>query len=342
MHAQTSFIDTNLNDYCRACLETTMKEWDGEIIEGCICVMNPTGELIADVDFEFHNGKCRPIPGLSTEAIPCGITRLVLFLATLDVLPSDFEVDTEQGVYIDSLTGCQIEDNNAAKGGYGRLSLSKCVGLSDVGVIKSVQAAFNRDMALFAKSLMRTGIFFTNEYDDYAESYKEHMWSSCDIIYNNPYTTLQQLAWVNAISNQGKIMLRTDDTSSATPVFEIENKRGLQALREAMRLTVIEGLGKEMNSPYTSVYGHVYACPRDIINCYPLFAYGCFPFKEGTPSYSIAVYLLKHDKPAGVRLPAKVVREIIDYMSTHGYIEKGTSETVTTSSKPLKYHPAER
>lgn len=134
-------------------------------------------------------------------------------------------------------------------------------------------------------------------------------------------------------------MLRTDNSSSTTPI-EIENKKGLQALKEAMFLTVKEGLGKQMGSPYTNVYGHVYACPPDVINCRALYAFACFPFEY--PGYTIAVYVNKHDKPSGVRIPSKIAREIIDYMCTHGYIEKGKFETVTTLSKSLKYHRAEK
>ena len=339
VQAQTSFIDTKLNDYCRATLEKTLEQWDGEINEACVCVMRSSGELLADAGVGYYKGKCKRIHGLSTEAIPCGISRLVLFQAMMDVLSPDYEVDTGQGVYRDSVTCCQIEDDNAAKGGYGRLSLTKCVGLSDVGIILGLEAAFNGNMVRYATSLMRTGIFFTNEYYDYAESYKEQIWRPCAVMYNNPYSTLQQLAWVNAVNN-GKIMLRTDYTSSTTPVSEIENKKGLHALREAMRLTVTEGLGKEMNSPYTSVYGHTYVGQPDLLNCRPLYAYACFPFEGGTPSYSIAVYLSKHDRPSGVRIPTQIARKIIDYMCSHGYIEKGKS--VTTQSKSLKLHRAEK
>lgn len=322
LNAQTGcFIDSDLQAYSRTVMESTMKEWDEDINEAGVCVVKSSGEVLADVGIGYHKGKFKTIPGLNRESIPCGITRLVLFDAMLDVLSPDFEVEY----------------------GDGRLPLKRCVE-SDSTTIKALEISFKEDMGRFGSAVRKTGIFFENVSEDYnVESDKDQLWNPCAILYHNPFSLYQQVAWINGrVANHGKILLRFDTSSPVEPICVIK-KHGENELWDAMLLSVKEGTGRVLDSPYAAVGGHLNVSPRDGLNCRALTAFACFGIKGEAPAFTIGVYINKHAQPAEGCLPASIVKDIINFMAKHGYLTRtndNVSETATIETK--KYHPAER
>ncbi len=344
--AQSSFIDYNLQEYARKTLVAGIKEWGDDISQAGLCIMKSSGEVIVDINIGKFRGKVKDIPGGNGEGLPCAISRAVLYLSLMDVFTPDYIVNIGEGVYKDSLTGCQINDCNFGKR-YGRLTLQKCMDLSNVGIMVSLDSAFNRNITKYGISLRKTGIMFhdvDDEVDNETNSWQ--LWSPCDVIgMNSPFTVYQQTAWVNMVGNGGKLLMRFNNSDDMRPIYEIKTESGLKSLREAMHLVVTEGTGKTMDSHLTSTAGIVDVSRPDVINCRSCAAIAFFPYDQlCSNKYTIGVFINKHDFPANRSMAGEVIRHIIDYMVQHNYLartdeKKEMKEPEITN---VKLHPAER
>ena len=316
VEAQT-LIDRNLQQYARQTLIDGIKIFGDDVNQAGVVIMEvSSGNVIANVSIGKLRGEVKDIPDGNREAIPVGISRAVLYLSMMGHLSPDYFVETDDGLYNDSITGCVIEDLSHKRGGYGTLTLKRALDLSDVGIYKAVETAFKRDMGQYGAAVRKTGIFFEN-YDNESDVYEEtdswSFWSPCDIIgYRSPFSLYQQTAWVNMVANHGKILMRFNENDSNNPICEVKNKAGLDSLASAMFETVEYGTGLKMKSSYIRVAGIVNVSPPDVINCRGCFAAAFFPYEK--PRYTIGVFVNKHDKPAGRNIASKISGNIIEYM----------------------------
>ena len=185
VEAQT-LIDRNLQQYARQTLIDGIKDFGDDINQAGVVIMEVnSGNVIANVSIGQLRGKVKDIPDGNREAVPAGISRAVLYLSMMGHLNPDYLVETGDGLYKDSITGCVIEDLSHKRGGFGTLTLKRAVDISDVGIYKAVETAFKRNMGLYGAAMRRTGIFFEN-YDNEADNYQESdswgYWSPCDLL----------------------------------------------------------------------------------------------------------------------------------------------------------------
>ena len=314
--AQT-LIDADLQHYVRQTLIDGIKEYGDDVNEAGVVIMAvKTGNVIANVSIGQYKGNVKDIPYGNSEGIPSGISRAVLYLSMMGRLSPDFLVETGDGSYKDSITGCVIEDFSHKRGGFGTLTLKRAFDVSDVGIYKAIETAFKRNIGQYGVAVRKTGAFFEN-FDDGSGTFEETdswgFWSPCDIIgYRSPFSLLQQTAWVNLVANRGKLLMRFNENDSTTPICEVKNKAGLDSLASAMFETVEHGTGHKMKSSYTSVAGIVNVSPPDVINCRGCFAAAFLPYDK--PRYTIGVFVNKHDKPVGRNIASKIAGRIIDFM----------------------------
>lgn len=313
--------DSTLNQQVREILIERIKDYGDDVNTAGVVVMEVnSGNVCANVCI----GKnLKDIPE-GNEPIPCGIGRAVLYLSLLEYLTPNFIVDTGDGLHVDSITGCVIKDMNHDKGGYGTLTLKKCLDLSDVGIIKAAEAAFNKNTSRLGHAIMKTGIFFDG-IDDEAEVFQEseysQPWRPCEIIgYKSSYSILQQCAFVNMVANGGKLIFRLDENDSLTPICQINNRAGLDSLKAAMLEVVENGTGKMMKPRNMNVAGIANVSPVDGMNCRSCFAAAFFPGEE--PQYTVCCFVNKHGIPAGRIIPTKIVGNIIEFMTEHYLVKK--------------------
>lgn len=316
MKAQ-SYLNRELEQYSRQELLKGIRIFGDDVNQAGIVIMEVnSGNVVANISIGQYHGVVKDIPEGNNESIPAGINRAVLYLSIIDKLGPDFIVETGNGLYVDSISGCTITDMSYDHGGYGALTLKKAFDLSDVGIIKAVEYAFNRDMGQYSSALRKTGIVF-EDYDGENSSYQEtgswRYWSPCDIIgYRSPFSLFQQTAWVNMVANGGKLLCRLNKKDSTTPICEVKNKAGFDSLASAMFETVEHGTGQEMRSNYVYVAGLTNVSPADGLDCRGCFAAAFFPYEN--PQYTIGVFVNKHDLPAGRNIPSGIAGKIIDYM----------------------------
>lgn len=342
LRAQT-LVDPNLERYARQALIDGIKDYGDDVNQAGVVIMEVnSGNVIANVSIGQFRDEVKDIPDGNSDAIPAGISRAVLYLSMIDILGPNFIVETGNGLWIDSISGCSITDISYKHGGFGTLSLKKALDLSDVGIIKAAEIAFNKNMGRYGVALKKTGIFFEN-YDEETNNDLEidswGYWSPCDIIgYRSPFSLYQQTAWINMVANQGKLVMRFNENDPKAPICEVKNKVGIDSLASAMFETVEYGTGIKMRSKYIRVAGLVNVSPADAINCRGCFAAAFFPYQ--CPRFTIGLYVNKHDKPAGRIIASRIVGHIIDFMVKHYLNLQKVDEPLSVA--PPKYHPAER
>ena len=336
VEAQT-LVDSKLEQFARQELLEGIRIFGDDVNQAGIVIMEVnSGNVIANISIGQYHGVVKDIPEGNNESIPAGINRAVLYLSIIDKLGPDFIVETGDGLYVDSISGCTITDMSYNHGGYGALTLKKAFDLSDVGIIKAVEYAFNRDMGQYGSALRKTGISF-EDYDGEKNSYQKtdswRYWSTCDIIgYRSPFSLYQQTAWVNMVANGGKLLCRLNKADSTTLICEVKNKAGFDSLASAMFETVEHGTGLKMQSNYVHVAGLTNVSPVDGLDCRGCFAAAFFPYEN--PQYTIGIFVNKHDLPAGRKIPSEIAGKIIDYMVEHFLHLKDNRPIMDADSQP--------
>lgn len=346
VNAQT-LIDSNLEQYSRQALIDGIKDYGDDVNEAGVVIMEVnSGNVITNVSIGHNKEKVKNIPYGNSESIPSGISRAVLYLSIMGTLDSNYVVETGNGIYTDSIMGCTITDMTYGRGGFGSLTLKKAFDLSDVGIIKAVEVAFNKNMARYSRAIRKTGIFFSDlsKIEDDSSSDCCQPWSPCGIMgYSSPYSLLQQAAWINMVANGGGLLLRFTENDSVTPICRVKDKAGLDSLAAAMLESVEYGTGKMMKSKNTRVAGLVNVSPPDALNCRACFAAAFWPYEA--PQYTIAVFVNKHDLPAGRIIPSRIAGQIIEYMADkYLYLPQKGHDNIMPFRiyKDGEYHPADK
>lgn len=341
-----SLIDQDLQRFGRQTLIDGINKYGNDVNEAGVVIMDVnTGNVIANVCIQKDKGTVKDNPNGNTEAIPSGISRAVLYLAMMGTLYPNYVVDTGKGIYSDSIMGCTITDMTYSRGGFGSLTLNKALDLSDVGIIKAVEAAFSKNMARYGQAVRKTGIFFSDlsTIEDDSEPDRYQPWSPCDIMGRSPYSLLQQTSWVNMIANGGDLVIRLNGNDFITPICKVNNKAGLENLSSAMFEAVEYGTGAKMRSKFCRVAGLVNVSEADVLNYRSCFAAAFFPYEA--PQYTIGLYVNKYGMPAGRVIASKIAGQIIEYMVKE-YLHLQEKRTILPfrvySEEKGQYHPAEK
>lgn len=305
---------------------------------GVVVQETKSGNIVANVSLLYKDGEFVKNPVGNTTSVPTGLGRSVLYLAMMPEANPYMQVDTKDGLYIDS-EGYSIEDHNHRHGGYGVLDLKRAFDCnSDIGILKCAEAIFEKDMHKYAEAINKTGIFFGAK----AATGYEATWHSRDILgFTSPMSLLQQVCWINAVAG-GKFVIRLDEKDSSEPYDEILNHEGLDSLRSAMRECVTRGIARRMRSEYTSVAAITNKSPKDVEGNKGLFAAGFFPYEA--PEYSFAVYIIQ-DSKKGYATPSYVAHKIIDWMTFNKLKNPpylSFDDRPTSMYKESWVHPAER
>jgi hypothetical protein len=342
-----SFVDEKLQKFVRNTIIEAVKPYGNDVPEASCVIMRPSGEVLVDVGLGFNRKKVKDIPSLNSESVAPGIVRLVLYLSLMDEnLQPDYVINTGSGEYCDSSTNCVIRDMSYSRGGWQDVTIQKAVDVSNIGVYKAVEKVFKRNMGTYGRSLIRTGITFNTEDN---EPHANSLWLPCDIMgAHSPYTMYQQLMWLSGtILNNGKIVLRLSPEDSSDPVCEVKSsKRAIDRLREAMIMTVETGTGRLLKTSGVTVAAALNVSEPDLINCRTLTGFLTLSSDcQAAGGYCIGVYVKKHDLPAGRKLPALILKQIVDYMISKGYVIVGNNsasynETIKHSDNWV--HPAQR
>ena len=344
VQAQTCYIDSDLQKFARKTLIDCIQVYGDDINQaGAVIMESNSGRVLTDICVGSFHRVVKDIPDGNAEGVECGIARAALFLTLMDKVTPSYVVDTGEGEYIDSISGCHVKDMSSGNG-YHQLSLKKCLDISNVGIIMALDDVFQKNLQEYGKSLWKTGVFFQsmNFETEYATNIGQ--WRACDILgFNSPYSLRQMTAWTNMLHNGGKLIMRFNSQDSASPILEVHNKAALDSLCEAMRMVVTEGTGIDMNSNYTAVAGIADVSAPDVINCRGCTAFACFPYKSDSVGFTIGIYIRKHDIPVERRIATLCVRRIIDYMMEGKYITKFAAGVKSDIElKRDRYHPADK
>jgi len=208
------------------------------------------------------------------------------------------------------------------------------------GIYKAVEYAFKRDISSYADALYKTGIFF-NTTDDGLHA--NEIWRPCEIMgRRSPISMFQQVAWCSGVLlNQGKIVLRFSDLDSPEPVCTVKSsKSAIEELRKAIVLAVDSGSARLLRTPGLSVGAMLNVSEPDYIQCHTVTGFICLQGMDGTSGFTIGLYFRKHGS-AGRELVATILRQVIDYMATHDYMNNDHVTANCDSMRP-KYHAAEK
>ena len=303
-----SLIDEEVQQVASNALSDELSRFpNGEVhLAGAAVMEVQSGSLVANITYKDINGILVSIDG-SNEYIPGALARSVLYLSMMpEIDPNKTIIDTGNGRYVDA-TGYTIQDHNHARGGYGSISLLTCyANNSNVGIFKALESVIHYDLKEYAKRVNKTGVLFG------ARASGTGIWDTQNIFGSNPYTLLQQMAWVNAVCG-GPFIVKEEMDDSTEPYDFIENQEGLPYLREAMRQAVTKGLASQLNSEYTDVAALTNANPADVGDkCSVAVAY--FPYDQ--PQYVVGSYVLKTGLAPNI-FPQTVGREIIDWLCLH-------------------------
>lgn len=248
-------------------------------------------------------------------------------------------VDTQSGIYV--IDDIVIKDHNWHRGGYGLITHDLgFVVTSNISAYKAVQNAFpNRPQSYFdAIDSLRWGKVDKIEGIPHLKPQtcltpKDSLWSS----YNYPFTTIgynqkiavvQTLASYNAIANNGK-MVKPKIYKGETEIVDdsIASMETIKTIQQAMRNSVVNGLGKPACSEKVEVAGKtgvIVVSDGDdesegkMYTIYAAEFCGYFPVDK--PRYTIIVSMNKRGLPvSGGLMAGSVFSEIVDYMMENSY-----------------------
>lgn len=331
-----SFIDQQTEQIARQALVDGAAPNNNDIdYVGAVVIETKTGKILTNVATKYDGVGSVDWPEGNYEAVPSGLTRAAIYLALTGYVKPNLEIETGNGTYTDSVSRCRIRDLSEKWGGYGLLTLDECLDKSNVGIIKASEIAFHKDAKRFSRALYETGILFNSEpYEDDDINEEENIWRPCEIMGYNPYSLIQQAAWVNMVANGGRMVLRETEKDDKRPVLTLRNREGLKCLKTAMERIVGQGTGRHMKCDSVCVAGLTNATVTTVPNMYYCFASGFFPSES--PKYTVAVCVKKRNLPAGRMLASKIVGQIINGMISAGCLEK------SKSTGPKRLHPAEK
>ena len=233
-------IDTQIQDFTEKALLDKLKEIDAEL--GIAIVMEvKTGEVKAISNME------RTQPGRYTETRNHAVADLIepgstfkvaaMMVAIEDKICSpDSIIDTGNGVfYYPSRRYPPINDHNANRGGYGRISVAQALWFSsNVGLSKVILSGYEKNPEKFVEGLNRVGINADLHLEIQGAARagirtpESDRWSVLSLTrmsygYEVQIPPINTLAFFNAIANDGKMI---------QPIFAKEIKKGDKTVKQ--------------------------------------------------------------------------------------------------------------
>lgn len=286
-----SSINDTIQDDVTAILEKHMKEYDAE--EGQVIVVETTtGKIRAMVGLVEKDGRYET----DAEAFEYGhksyFHQSLSLLAILEMgkLSLDSIIDTGNGIYVFPETGDTIFDYNWRSGGYGKLSLRDVLAKESVAGMAQARERSNSD---------------------------EQEWQIirlCDEYKKGFNSSLCEMAFYNAIANNGKV-IRIADKEDSIVVFnpQIAKAEHIDSLKSAMRHLITDGLGQKANSDKVNIAGECATVQYDGDDRIFGDFVGFFPAE--IPKYTVYVSLMKRSYPMSAGgMCGPVLKEIAEYL----------------------------
>ena len=341
-------IGSTLNDDLRrlatGLLNRELTELNG--LQGQVIVMEvETGAIKAMVGLERkYDGSYEPCENFAYQQEPGSIVKTAVMLALLETgeVKLTDEVDVDNGIWaLDELY--TIRDHNWSRGGYGVINMERVLEVSsNIGISKMVQKVFKGREQEFFNSLARMSFGEPSSVEgieglkpmrysspkDSTWAYRQLLWSA--IGYDRFMTSIQTLAFYNAIANDGRMVKPSLRKGEAEVINEqIASKENIAEIQKALYHVVSEGLAKPAGTPLVEVAGKtgtaqvrsLYGESGTEESEYNVSFCGYFP--AFAPKYSIIISLNKMGLPtSGGQMAGSVFHDIVEWMVHHGWIDE--------------------
>lgn len=251
--------------------------------------------------------------------------------------PGD-SIETGNGLY--PYGGEIIRDHNAAKGGYGRITVAQSIHYSsNIGVSKTVLKAFEKNREKFVQywddmsflepiKIEIPGTAKAKIKRNIATWDKTTLpWMSYG--YETQIPPIYMCRFYNAIANDGKMMepyivsmIKDKDKVIERHKPKVVNKKiasgkTLRQIREMLRGVVTSGTGKDADSKYVAIAGKTGTAQRNAGRGYGKDGHnvsfcGFFPYEK--PKYTCMVFVSRPriGYPSGGRIAGGIVRNIAE------------------------------
>ncbi len=349
-----STIVPGLQEAVDSLLDAKLAEING--IQGQVIVMEvETGEILAMVGRERNfEGKFQPCKNFAYQQELGSLMKTASLLAALEtgkVKLTDV-VDTGEGLW--TIDNYIMRDHNWRRGGYGKITVDRALGVSsNIGIGKVVANAFGNNQQGFFNQLEKMsygqpdsidgieGLKPTSYSSPKDANWTNHLiwWSA--IGYERKIAPIQMLTFYNAIANGGKMVkptLKTGEIEIINP--QIASKASIDSMQVALEHVVSQGLGGKAGTRFVPVAGKTgtsqvaeHDFGEDIcVNEYQVAFCGYFPADK--PLYSMIVSMNKLGLPAsGGGMSGALFREIAETMIFHGMptvlrIDEETGDTI--------------
>jgi cell division protein FtsI (penicillin-binding protein 3) len=340
-----STIDIEIQDITEKALLNELKRTQAE--SGTIIVMEvKTGEIKAITNmgrtaYGYGEDRNRAVADLPEPGSTFKIASVMVALEDGVCKPGDI-IDTGNGVYDYLRNGKPVRDHNAAKGGYGAISVEEAIRYSsNIGVAKVILKGYEHDPAKYIRGLERIGLMEDLRIEipgagrPVIRKPGEKGWSKSSLPwmsfgYETGIPPIYMLAFYNAIANDGKMMRpvfvkeikregKTVEHFAPEVVKEpICSARTLKIIRNMLEDVVENGTGSPAHSPFIRIAGKTGTAQIAAGGGYTgtghhvSFA-GYFP--AGHPEYSCIVVIRKPSPsfyPSGGAMSGGVVRTVAE------------------------------
>ena len=337
-----STIIPELQSAADSLLNAELTEING--LQGQVIVMEvQTGEILAMVGLERnYEGKYQPCQNFTYQQELGSLMKTASLLVALETGKADLSdiVDAGEGIW-DVGNAWLMKDHNWRRGGYGKITLERALGVSsNIGISKTIWELFKGHEQDYFKMLDAMSFGLPNSIDgidslrpSVFSSPKDPSWINYDMLwssigYNRKIAPIQMLTFYNAIANNGKMMkptLNVGDTEVINP--HIARKENITKIQTALEHVVSQGLGKKAGTQLlkvagktgTSQIGEYYYGEEIYVSEYQLGFCGYFPADK--PKYSMIVSLNKLGLPAsGGGMAGVVFHNVMEWMITHGML----------------------
>ncbi|MDO4770626.1 penicillin-binding transpeptidase domain-containing protein [Porphyromonas sp.] len=336
-------INVGIQDITERSLREMLVEVDADW--GCAIVMDvKTGEIkaLSNLDRIREGVYAEKTNHALADLLEPGSTiKVPSIMAALEegsCSPSD-SIETGNGLY--NYGGRVVRDHNAHKGGYGRISVAQSIHYSsNVGVVKTILKAFEKDKKKFIEHLDKMSLFEPIELEipgtakariqrDVSRWSRTSMaWMSFG--YESMVPPIYICRFYNAIANDGKMMEpfivsaikdKNKVISEHKPKVvnkKIASSKTIKQMKEMLRGVVTSGTGKDADSKHVDIAGKTGTAQRssgaggygnaghNVSFC------GFFPYEKPKYTCMVTVSRPRNGYPSGGRIAGGVVRNIAE------------------------------
>lgn len=335
-------INVGIQDITERSLRAMLTEVDADW--GCAIVMEvETGQIkaLSNLDRISEGVYAEKTNHALADLLEPGSTiKVPSIMAALEegsCEPGD-SIETGNGLF--PYGGRTVVDHNAKKGGYGRISVAQSIHYSsNVGVVKTVLKAFEKDRQKFVQHLDDMSLLKPIQLEipgTAAPRIKRDVkqWDRTSLAwmsfgYETMIPPIYMCRFYNAIANDGKMMepyivTAIKDKEEFIEKFKpkvvnkkIASSKTLKQMREMLRGVVTQGTGKDADSRYVSIAGKTGTAQRSGVRGYGNDGHnvsfcGFFPYENPKYTCMVTVSRPRNGYPSGGRIAGGVVRNIAE------------------------------